>query len=502
MSDIDFDELDKAVNSIIGRKKSNDTSSIESNNGVSNTVSTISSQQTTTVQNNPDDASTDNTSSANLGSWSVSPQESTSPNTVSYPSDNASPSFNQTTESTEVDSSLNDSSEIQVPPSVGLSESEFTPQSAAFSVPEPTPAVEVEEPTSMGSQDDANISPNPDRSSTETSFQDKTILSNPEASDTTPIDTSPIQRPRRGRFMDIKPSQQASGRPLGVSSEDTGASDPVEKPLDLAVPAARRHSLVLDPVNNTPSVSPESDQPTTPDSTVSVQSNEDETATELPTISQDDMAALTNFGKEDTGTEDNIPASAPIVTDTAEPVTPTDTSNPYPETVNNSVDIIDQPNEFSTEDSYVNSTLENTPVSEAATSSESEQPESLSSPFIPDAKVEKRPLGAPDQLFVSPENTGPASSTSDELMDMEDSLPARPQDLKNEPAMAVSGYQPQPTTINEKPSGAVYDTDDYHQPLNHPVKKKSGWLVIVWILVALIIGSIGGAAYFYFTNTP
>lgn len=48
-----------------------------------------------------------------------------------------------------------------------------------------------------------------------------------------------------------------------------------------------------------------------------------------------------------------------------------------------------------------------------------------------------------------------------------------------------------------KPSGAIYDTEAYHKPLQHPVQKKSG-LLLVLVIVGIIIvgGSVGAAVYF------
>lgn len=206
----------------------------------------------------------------------------------------------------------------------------------------------------------------------------------------------------------------------------------------------------------------------------------------------------------------------------------------------------------------------------------SDQP--LASPFLPDAKVEKRPLGSLSPLtpMIAPEH---------ELMtptpdDSEAQLPAKPSDVKSEtpeefnqdlmsveadthmgvpktdethpidgkydePAAApktesvaseeesVTAEAPaksqadkdaarhtpekdeettaEPTTgrisipqqYREQPSsgetesGAIYDTDAYHQPLSHPAKKSSGWWWVLWILLILIVG-VGAGVGLYF----
>lgn len=178
----------------------------------------------------------------------------------------------------------------------------------------------------------------------------------------------------------------------------------------------------------------------------------------------------------------------------------------------------------------------------------------LESPFLSDAKVEKRPLGA----FSLPESDMPL------LEDFNDRMPSSvsegesaadelspPQELVTfgtevsekdeevllleadneaedasaptlepviEPAieqapeviiptvMAESAsagptsitqqYQEQPTTAIEQ-TGAIYDTEAYHQPLTH-AKKSSSLLVIIWIVTLIIVGGgIGAGVYFF-----
>ena len=209
---------------------------------------------------------------------------------------------------------------------------------------------------------------------------------------------------------------------------------------------------------------------------------------------------------------------------------------------------------------------------EKETEKTSDQP--LTSPFLPDTKVEKRPLGSPSPLtpMVAPEH---------ELMtptpdDSEAQLPAKPSDVApetpeefNHDLMSVEAdthmgvpktdethpidrkydeptaapktesvtseeesvtpempaksqehqdtprhtpkkdeetttgrisipqqYREQPSS-GETESGAIYDTDAYHQPLSHPAKKSSGWWWVLWILLILIVG-VGAGVGLYF----
>lgn len=177
-------------------------------------------------------------------------------------------------------------------------------------------------------------------------------------------------------------------------------------------------------------------------------------------------------------------------------------------------------------------------------------PQPLNSPFIADAKVEKRPLGgalvegnveepgrapvlgvlttdtsAPtdpsDQLPASPggvESQLPPELQSD-LMAIETDggtsaapkhaaapvavVAEKPATVTTDAPAAASGPTSIPQQYHEEQStsdqsnGSIYDTDSYHQPLAHPAKTKSGWLWVIWILLLLIVGG-GGAVALYF----
>lgn len=63
----------------------------------------------------------------------------------------------------------------------------------------------------------------------------------------------------------------------------------------------------------------------------------------------------------------------------------------------------------------------------------------------------------------------------------------------------VSDYNQHPNPVEDgKSEGAVYDASLYgSSALLHPVKKKSGWSMILWIIVLLVIGASSGAAIFF-----
>ncbi|HET8884666.1 MAG TPA: hypothetical protein VFM68_04320 [Candidatus Saccharimonadales bacterium] len=66
------------------------------------------------------------------------------------------------------------------------------------------------------------------------------------------------------------------------------------------------------------------------------------------------------------------------------------------------------------------------------------------------------------------------------------------------PTSITQQYQEEQST-SDQTNGSIYDTDSYHQPLAHPAKKKSDWLWVVWILLILAIGG-GSAAALYFLD--
>ena len=177
----------------------------------------------------------------------------------------------------------------------------------------------------------------------------------------------------------------------------------------------------------------------------------------------------------------------------------------------------------------------------------------LESPFIPDAKVEKRPLGAftdepvapavdtastetpasePDiDLSTNVEDT-PSNETpmpaelQNDLLSIESNedtaevpTPEQPKILEPTPTLALppqsaqsssaeamapiaitQQYVEQPST-GDKPAGSIFDVDNLHKPIAHPKKKKSGWLMIVWIVLLIIFG-IGAGVAFYFYILP
>lgn len=201
--------------------------------------------------------------------------------------------------------------------------------------------------------------------------------------------------------------------------------------------------------------------------------------------------------------------------------------------------------------------LETPPMDSSAEQAVADQP--LTSPFLADAKVEKRPLGGDNTTTVELEaseasaNELSVDGDTSEPKEIDEEKPVLgdggtvepiplPDELHedvvaiessevmhddapvadSEPTMEPQPATAEPTTVeqqtpvggsitqqyDEQPSsgdqtnGAIYDTSTYHQPLETAAsKKKSSVLTwILWTLVLLILGATAGAAWFYFTT--
>ena len=187
-----------------------------------------------------------------------------------------------------------------------------------------------------------------------------------------------------------------------------------------------------------------------------------------------------------------------------------------------------------------------------AKTSPSDWSKPLESPFLPDAKVEKRPLGgepAPEELLLeAPDdprleainlpdpidfaaastdineddaisasaefsNTKPEVEAKEASVEPEDSDLPEVSELAEVPELRETTEEPAedipvgPTSItqqykeqssSETVSGAIYDTETYHQPLTPPVKKRSGAWVVLWIFLLVALGAGAGAAFYLY----
>ncbi|HCR55739.1 TPA: hypothetical protein DIV49_02095 [Candidatus Saccharibacteria bacterium] len=160
------------------------------------------------------------------------------------------------------------------------------------------------------------------------------------------------------------------------------------------------------------------------------------------------------------------------------------------------------------------------------------------SPFIADAKVEKRPLGGepataeastdltPDlkledekptdedttEAVTEPAPTAPVENQpmpaelSGDVVHVESDNPLEDTDsprdkeesqAKNAPAVtSISQQYKEQASSGDQDHTAIYDVANYSEPLAHPAKKKASWLWVVWILLLLALG-VGGAITLY-----
>ena len=147
------------------------------------------------------------------------------------------------------------------------------------------------------------------------------------------------------------------------------------------------------------------------------------------------------------------------------------------------------------------------------------------SPFLPDTKVEKRPLGnqpptggedkdlLSSEIMSTDKDDGnppiplPAELAND-LVTIESKeltaahAPVMPElekmTVPSGPTSITQQYKEQPSSGDDS-HAAIYDAASVPQPLAHPTKKKAGWLWIVWVVLLLALGG-GGAALLYATG--
>jgi hypothetical protein len=183
--------------------------------------------------------------------------------------------------------------------------------------------------------------------------------------------------------------------------------------------------------------------------------------------------------------------------------------------------------------------LEETAASPEVKASEPNAPttatnEGAESPFLSDAKVEKRPLnpGTPaaeqvedssSETFDQPVVTTDADETprpfvpaelNSDLVAIESAEPktdmpdmveqtaeadhAAPESKPTGPSSIAQQYREQPSS-GDQSHASIYDASQFPAPLNHPAKKKSGWLWIVWVVLLLALGA-GGAVALYLAD--
>jgi hypothetical protein len=314
--------------------------------------------------------------------------------------------------------------------------------------------------------------------------------------------TPPLAVKRRGQFMDV----------MHPSSD-----------MKTTTPPVKRVGVNLQP--SAPFAVRRPDDTATPSEDAPVENTEQSAAVIMPTFEQ----------------EATIPAASQ---DTSEP-----TSEETPQPAQSWPDPIDMAAALEKKDDVTTEATTVTAVTQEETAVEqhhdvpadvveevSQAPEEpQTSPFLADAKVEKRPLGgltpalddttpepATDTVVDTPQVT-PEVQLPDELkgdvMSLESTstkveAPASSPEIsassttaaaQPEPAV-VTGNGSIPQQYTEQPSSgdnsntSIYDTSTHHQPLEQATHQASPLKWIILGLILLIVGAIAGAVYFYFTT--
>lgn len=270
-------------------------------------------------------------------------------------------------------------------------------------------------------------------------------------------------------------------------------------------------------------------------------SDEDRTTVEnLPPLSDDSMPAATptNSAEKSSADDASVPSLSPVT-----PAVKRPSSGRFMDMVHPSADM-----RSPSTPSFVMPTPEapSQPTQPKATPPTPAVSGPLpQSPFLPDAKVEKRPLGgepSADEPVVADTGVTPGGNevveteiinndekkiddgTGDEQrpldatgLDIEAAMQERK--LQSIESAAATETEAAPVSIQAvesgdtgkaaqhttepaaDKSGDIYNVGEYHQPLNHPAKQKSGWGIVVVIIVIIVLAmAAAGAAYFIFAK--
>lgn len=305
-----------------------------------------------------------------------------------------------------------------------------------------------------------------------------------------------VERRPSGRFMDV----------MHASSDMKNRQKPA---------VSRQAAMVTPPVQPSADESPVPSAPPVSENDAMVEVNE---VSEVDKHTLPDPLDFHNFSMEDTESLDK--------TDTPAEVDETDDHTLALEKVASELDEIDD------------------------IIAKDQEPVSVDTPFIDGSTIEKRPLGAfsvdtadtDGSLLAVPE--APVETVDDEILATEqvpsaetesetkhdeegdDLLVEReaqtpvdvdivPEELKGDivavestpvdtaaqPALAGGSIQQQYTEKIQSPTDEptpVFDTTQYHQPLKHTPKQKSGWTGVVLIILFIVAGVGAGAAVYFF----
>lgn len=328
------------------------------------------------------------------------------------------------------------------------------------------------------------------------------VPANTSSTDDAPAPSPSLATKRRGQFMDV----------MHPSSDMTSPAKPVSRQAQSVEPTG---DVTPDPVESAPT------EPVSPQESMSFDMESTRTDAEVDSAPTESPSEIT---EESNAAVSQWPDPIDLATEQQAQESPTEAPEAQ----------ADSPHD--------------TPADIAVDDAATEPVAPLTSPFLPDAKVEKRPLGEPvtvttPDLPTTGETTQPEQTTSaiepaadatepsapvaalpeeltSDVIALESSTTtvsdtsaqaASPEiepttDAPSEPTVLAGGsilqqYAEQPSS-GDQTNGAIFDTKEYHQPVEDtkPAKKSSPLKLIVWIIILLVVGSAAGAAYFYFTR--
>ena len=325
-----------------------------------------------------------------------------------------------------------------------------------------------------------------------------------------PAQSSPLAVKRRGQFMDmVHPSSDMTSASRPVKRDGVSIMPPSETvSTSPSTESVKKPSSVINaPVNNKPA--PTLSSIRTPSSTTVVSTPMSTPAPAMPSAEKSSQPIASS-------------AIQPPVQ--PNPTAPIASSYSSPEAVEPGDNKNDQPEEVASVESEIPAEI----VDEASSIS---SPQPLpTAPFLSDARVEKRPLGANSESAARPpqdvaeEEDAPVSEPvslpaelQGDVVAVEASVPldidkagslsevgsqSSDADLVVDAGVDLTAQSIEQTDVDDQVNGSIYDTANYHQPIDgkKPEKKSSPLKWLAWFLVLLIVGVGAGVAYFFLTH--
>lgn len=291
---------------------------------------------------------------------------------------------------------------------------------------------------------------------------------------------------RRGQFMDIVHPSRDMNTPKPVGRQGVT----IQPGNDVVATSAAQQNEPSVALDSTPAPQPiEAPEPTAsawPDPIDMANSSTTSEAPATPAVTPEVAPEVTS---EAPLTSPFLPDAKPEKRPLGSPLSAEDASSSVPETpasdtqtpaTPDPVPAVVLPEEFSGDLMAVES---------RDLSSHPEQPVALPAP----AEQPKLEAGEEELLI-------PAVATPDPIEQPQ--APTQPQTQLPAGGSIAQQYTEQPSS-GDQSNGSIYDTSAYHQPIEPvaPAKKKTP--TSVWIMIGvglLLVGAIGGAAYFYFTR--